>query len=189
MLGERAGRDVEARLNEGVMREQNQRYETVVVFDPSVAEADLAGQYEKIESIIKSHDGAVERKDVWGLRHLAYKINKKDQGYYVVFIHTGGNKLIADLRRQLRINDSVLRFLTVQKDKYAPDMIRPPADPHDSYRSEGYGGGFREGGFREGGFREGGFRDREGGGYRDGGYRDNSPRGGDSEPAGEDAAQ
>lgn len=167
------------------MSGRNERYETIVIFDPSVTEGDLSAQIEKIEGVIKAHDGVVERKDQWGLRHLAYKINKKEQGIYVVFVHTGANTLIADLRRQLRINDSVLRFLTVHKDKYAPDMLRPPADHHDSYRGEG--GGFREGGYRD---RDGGgYRDRDGGGYRgdrgEGGFRREEPRQ-ESEQSGEE---
>ena len=100
------------------------RYEAVVVFDPNLNEAEVGPQIEKIDAIVKSHAGAIERQDVWGRRELCYKIKKKSHGIYVVLVLSGNNTLVADLRRQLRINDAVLRSLIVDKDQYAPDMTR-----------------------------------------------------------------
>jgi len=104
----------------------NYRYEAVVVFDPGLSDADVTAQIEKIDGIVKSHDGSIEKHDVWGRRELAFKIQKKSFGIYAVIVFSGDHKLVTDLRRQLRINDSVLRALIVDKDQYAPDMARPP---------------------------------------------------------------
>jgi small subunit ribosomal protein S6 len=97
-------------------------YEGVVVFAPELDEQALKSQIEKIESVIKAHDGAVERTDVWGRRELAFRMKKKGFGIYVVLVFNGDNKLIADLDRQLRINEAVLRHQMVIKDQFAPDL-------------------------------------------------------------------
>lgn len=148
-------------------------YEGVIVYDSALSDSDVAAQLDKVEAIITGHSGQVTKRDVWGRRQLAYKIKKKEFGIYTFLVFSGASSLVADLRRQLRINDSVVRFLVVKKDKFAPDLIRPPTS--DSYGQREGGYGQREGGY---GQREGGFRDnyREpfygGGQGRDGGDRD-----------------
>ena len=101
------------------------RYEAVVVFEPNLSDSDVSQQIEKIETVIKAHDGTLEKQDIWGRRELAYIIQKKSFGIYAVLVFSGDSSLVTDLRRQLRINDVVLRSLIVEKDKYAPDMTRP----------------------------------------------------------------
>ena len=113
------------------------RYEAVVVFDPGLSDADVATQIEKIDAIVKSHDGSIEKQEVWGRRELAYKIQKKTFGIYAVIVFTGDHTLVSDLRRQLRINDSVLRALIVDKDQYAPDMLQPPRPDAPPFRERG----------------------------------------------------
>ena len=106
----------------------NNRYELVVVFDPALTDSDITTQIEKIETVVKAHGGAVEKQDLWGRRDLAYKINKTSQGFYAILVISGDNSLVSDLKRQLRISDSVMRSLIVIKDKYAPDSVRPVSD-------------------------------------------------------------
>jgi small subunit ribosomal protein S6 len=112
----------------------NNRYEAVVVFDPALGDSEITQQIEKIEAVVKAHGGAIEKQDLWGRRDLAYRINKKSQGFYAVLVISGDNSLVADLRRQLRINDAVLRSLIVDKDRYAPDAVRPSTNEGHSYR-------------------------------------------------------
>jgi len=103
------------------MAETENKYEVVIIFNPDLNDTDVTEQIGKIEGIIKAHQGAVLKQDVWGRRQLAYRLKKKEHGYYVLLIITGDNQLVADLDRQLRINEKVLRHLIVKKDKYAPD--------------------------------------------------------------------
>jgi len=102
------------------------RYEAVVVFDPNLSDTEVTDQIEKINAIVLSHGGSVERKDIWGRRELSYKIQKRAFGIYAVLVFSGENTLVSDLRRQLKINDAVLRSLIVYKDQYAPDMVYRP---------------------------------------------------------------
>lgn len=100
-----------------------QKYEIVIVVDPDQNEEGVQAMISKVEGIVGQHEGSVERVDNWGRRQLAYPINKKEYGTYVVLIATGNAKLVSELNRQLRIVDELLRFLVVHKDKYAPDFV------------------------------------------------------------------
>jgi small subunit ribosomal protein S6 len=100
---------------------KNYKYEAVVIFLSELDEAGVDTQIEKIEATITSHSGSLEQKEIWGRRELAYKIAKKTHGIYVLFVFTGDMSLVADLDRQLKINESVLRHMIVNKDEFAPD--------------------------------------------------------------------
>ena len=122
------------------------KYETVVVFDPNLSDAEVAQQIEKIDVTVRAHGGQIERQEVWGRRKLAFKMNKQDHGIYAVLVFTGEPKLVSELKRQLRIADQVLRTLVVDKDQYAPDAQRPgPLDSYEPGREAARGGDFFRG--------------------------------------------
>ncbi|HQH28427.1 MAG TPA: 30S ribosomal protein S6, partial [Oligoflexia bacterium] len=98
------------------------KYEVVVVLDTDLDDEGVKQQMEKIEATVAAHSGAVEVRDVWGRKQLAYPIKKKQSGIFVLLVVTGDNRLVSDLKRQLRINDAVLRSFIVRKDKFAPDF-------------------------------------------------------------------
>ena len=95
------------------------KYEAIVVFDSNLDDEALKQQVERIDAIVRNHGGELESKDFWGRRALAYPIKKKQYGNFVMLTLTGDNTLVADLRRQLKINDTVLRSFIVKKDKHA----------------------------------------------------------------------
>ncbi len=97
------------------------RYETVVVFATDMDEAGVNAQIDRIETVVRAHNGSIEKRDIWGRRELAYKIGKRTHGIYCCLVYSGDATLVADLDRQLKINESVLRHLIVEKDAYAPD--------------------------------------------------------------------
>ena len=96
-------------------------YETVIVYDAALDESAINKELSKVEEIIKAHDGVIKKKAIAGRKKLAYPINHKEFGVYVLLVHDGDNKIGADLERQFQINEAVLRHLVVKKDKYAPD--------------------------------------------------------------------
>ncbi len=123
----------------------NTLYEMTVIFDADLDDAGVEEQIAKITTTVESHSGAVIKKDNWGRRPLAYLMNKKSHGIYVLFILSGDNTLVSDIRRQLKINDAVLRVLIVKKDKFAPDLQADPReDSSTPARREGGSGGDRE---------------------------------------------
>ena len=107
-------------------------YEAVIAFSADLDEAGIRAQVEKIEAIIRAHGGTLERQDTWGRRQFGFRIAKKTSGVYTLFIFSGDNTLVADLDRQLRINESVLRHMIVVKDKHAPDLVAG-AHPDESF--------------------------------------------------------
>lgn len=112
---------------------KNYQYESVIIYLSDLDEKGVDSQIEKVEAMIASHTGTVDQKEIWGRRELAYKISKKSHGIYVLLVFTGDNSLVADLDRQLKINESVLRHMIVKKDEFAPDWT--PGRRHEDSMS------------------------------------------------------
>ena len=89
------------------------RYELTIIFDSSLEESVLQAEITKVEKQITDAKGDVKNIDRWGVRRLAYLINNHHQGYYVLFQFESKPGLTTEIERNLRINDNVLRFLTV----------------------------------------------------------------------------
>ena len=70
---------------------------------------------DRVKDIIAA-DGEVSKADVWGMRKLAYPIQKKNEGYYVVIEFAGSTELPKELDRRLRISDDVMRHIIINKD-------------------------------------------------------------------------
>jgi small subunit ribosomal protein S6 len=71
-----------------------------------------------LKTIIETEDGKVEKQEYWGLRTLAYRIKKNRKGHYVLLNLNAPAKAIFELERQLKINEDVLRFLTVRVEAF-----------------------------------------------------------------------
>ena len=87
-------------------------YETVIVFDGTQSDDTLRREQTQVEEFLKQN-AAFEKADVWGKRSLAYPIRKKRLGYYCLFLYDGEGTAITALERQLKLNENVLRYLTV----------------------------------------------------------------------------
>ena len=98
------------------------KYEAMVVYNSDLSDDQLKAEISKIETTVRAHQGNVTNVDTWGKRPLAYKINNKDFGIYVLILLEGDNTMITDLQRQLKINEQALRHIFVTKDKFAPDF-------------------------------------------------------------------
>ncbi len=91
-------------------------YETIYVVKPEVPEDTLKTISEKVETIIGGNKGTLLFFDDWGKRKLAYPIQKNSKGHFVYVRFVGPGTLIAELERNLGIDDKLLRFLTVRLD-------------------------------------------------------------------------
>lgn len=91
-------------------------YELMFIIDPTLEDAKKDETIEKVKEIIAA-DGEVGNVDVWGLRKLAYPIQKKNEGYYVVVEFKAGRDLPKELDRRLKISDAVFRHIIVNKDE------------------------------------------------------------------------
>ena len=95
------------------------RYETIVIIDPDLSEDDRASLFSRIKEIIPQKEGVLIKEDPWGTKKLAYEIKKKPRGYYVRYDYCGMGPLVDELERFFRIDDRVLKYLTVQLDSEA----------------------------------------------------------------------
>lgn len=88
----------------------NRSYELLYVLKPDLGEEGLAALDDRIQGLIEAN-GEISNIDVWGNRRLAYEIEDYTEGYYVVLQFNSEPTFPVELERQLRINDSVLRYL------------------------------------------------------------------------------
>ena len=91
------------------------KYESVVIINPTVEEEGLKALISKFSDIINT-DGKVEKVDELGKRKLAYEVKKFAEGYYAVFYFEANPTLITELERNYRITDEIIKFMTVKKD-------------------------------------------------------------------------
>jgi small subunit ribosomal protein S6 len=89
-------------------------YETIYILKPELPIDTVDKTADKVNGIIGKFDGEVLLQDDWGKRKLAYPIKKNARGHYVYFNYVGTSNLVGELERQLRIDDNLLRFLTVR---------------------------------------------------------------------------
>lgn len=92
------------------------KYEVMFIIDPTLEDAQKDATVETVKSIIAS-EGEVENVDVWGMRKLAYPIQKKNEGYYVVIDFSAETELPKELDRRLRISDNVIRHMIISKEE------------------------------------------------------------------------
>ncbi|MDD4278804.1 30S ribosomal protein S6 [Candidatus Sumerlaeota bacterium] len=108
------------------------KYELVVIWDPYMSDDDYKFQVEKGKDQIARRNGEDIVADVWGKRVMAYEINKKPEGYYVVYSFSGDleNAQLQEIERSFRLNETVLREMLVvlPKEKVGkPVKTRRPA--------------------------------------------------------------
>ena len=124
----------------------------------------------QMTGIVEQAGGKVTKTENWGVRSLTYRMNKNRKAHFVLLNIEAPSSAIAEIERQERISEDVIRYLSVRVEEHeeGPSAMMRKAD-RDRERDD-RGGGFGGGGFR--GDRDGGFR-----GDRDGGFRgDRGPR-------------
>ena len=81
----------------------------MVILDPDLEERTVAPSLETFLNVVKSDGGSVEKLDVWGKRRLAYEIDHKSEGIYAVLDVNATPAAVAELDRQLNLNEAVMR--------------------------------------------------------------------------------
>ena len=93
------------------------KYESIYIINPEVEEQGIKELVEKFNTLIETEGGKVSETQEWGLKRLAYPIQKKEQGYYVLVNFEANPESIVELERVYKITDSVMKFITVRKDE------------------------------------------------------------------------
>jgi len=98
------------------MAESKHQYELTYVISGVVKQNQVDDIVRKVTQFVKDNGGEILEVDEWGNQRLAYEIDKKRSGYYVNMYFRAPGEMIEKLERQLKINDDVLRFLTLRMD-------------------------------------------------------------------------
>ena len=85
------------------------QYELMVILDPELDERIVAPSLDKFLNVVRNDGGTIDKVDVWGRRRLAYEINKKAEGIYAVVDFTANASATAELDRQLKLSEAVMR--------------------------------------------------------------------------------
>ncbi|MBO9611535.1 MULTISPECIES: 30S ribosomal protein S6 [Dyadobacter] len=98
----------------------SKQYETVFILTPILSEAQAKDAVEKFTTIITSNGAKIVHEENWGLRKLAYPIQKKNSGFYHVVEYTANEGNVVDvLETEFRRDERVLRFMTIALDKHS----------------------------------------------------------------------
>jgi len=106
-------------------------YETLTVLHPDLGEAGAKEMVQKVRGVLEGGGAEIKKVDEWGVRELAYPIRRQRRGIYVLVEYKAEPRAVWELERQLKLNDQVLRFLSVRqihKKALPPRRPRPDRD-------------------------------------------------------------
>ena len=123
-------------------------YENVFIARQDISGAQVDALADQFTQLIADQGGEVKKRENWGLRNLAYRMNKNRKGHYVLFNIEAPAAAVAELERTMRINEDVLRYLTIKVDALeegpSPVMLnrgsredRPRRSDRDRYDDRG----------------------------------------------------
>ncbi|MGC8525190.1 MAG: 30S ribosomal protein S6 [Acidibrevibacterium sp.] len=136
-------------------------YECVLIARSEVTQQQVDALADQVAAQLESDGGAVKKREYWGLRSLAYRIKKNRKGHYMLLGLDAPAAAVSEMERQLRLNEDVLRFLTIRIEAIddAPSAILSRRG-EERDRDRGFRGPKPPGRF-DSGRRRGGFDDRE----------------------------
>ena len=103
------------------------KYETTFILEPGLDETKVNDEVERVSQWIKDLGGQVHDVQRWGKRRLAYEIERRRDGIYTLIVHEGTSGLVREVERRLRLNEQVMRVLTVMH--VPPELTQAKADP------------------------------------------------------------
>ena len=104
------------------------RYESMIVFRADLQEAGTKEQIERVRKLLEAQGAEIGGMHEWGLRELAYEIEKERRGFYLLVEYVSTSAAVAELERNLKLSDAVLRFVSVRQGKDTPPATALPRD-------------------------------------------------------------
>jgi small subunit ribosomal protein S6 len=143
------------------------KYEHVFIARQDLSNAQAEGLIEHFSTVLKDNGGAVVDFEYWGVKTMAYKINKNRKGHYAYLRSDAPPAAVAEMERLMRLHDDVMRVLTIKVDTHAegPSVQMQKRDDRERGDRDGAPGGFGGGERRERSF--GDRPERSGGGDRE----------------------
>lgn len=106
-------------------------YETIFIVRQDLSEKQVETLTNDYAKIIADNGAKIARTENWGLRTLAYRIRKNRKGHYVMFHIDGAHDAVAEMERQMRLNEDILRYMTIR-------MEELPTEPSVMLRKSDY---------------------------------------------------
>tara|TARA_B100001027_G_C16188511_1_gene294894 strand:- start:320 stop:703 length:384 start_codon:yes stop_codon:yes gene_type:complete len=105
-------------------------YESVIIGRQDLTSSQFDTLSEKFIEVIQSFKGEIKKRENWGIRNLAYKINKNRKGHYILLNIDGPPEAIQEYERLMRLDEDIIRFLTIKiksiDEKPSPLMVNKP---------------------------------------------------------------
>ena len=111
-------------------------YESVIIGRQDLTNSQFETLIDEFTSVIKSHDGEIKKTEYWGIRNLAYKINKNRKAHYYMLNISSSPETISEYERLLGLHEDIIRFLTVKIDKVDENPSLLMNNKVDRYRNE-----------------------------------------------------
>ena len=92
------------------------KYETLYVINAELTDEEIKSVIEKFSTVITDNGGEIEKVDEWGKRRLAYPINYKTEGYYVLVLFTADGPVPAELQRNLKNDERIMRYVVERRE-------------------------------------------------------------------------
>ena len=92
-------------------------YENIVIIDPALSDEEIEAAAQKINDLIIKAEGEVLKEDRWGRKKLAYELNRKTQGYYILYTFKAPSAFIKKLENFYRIYDPVFKYMIIKLEK------------------------------------------------------------------------
>jgi small subunit ribosomal protein S6 len=94
-------------------------YESLFILRPSLADDDVQKTLEKVRTTVEKAGGTIERLENWGKKKLAYEVKREKKGLYIQLQFKGNGAAVTEIERLFRLEDAVMKFLTVKLDAQA----------------------------------------------------------------------
>ena len=92
-------------------------YEELFIVRPDLPEEEIDQLIEQLTTMISSNGGNVDKSEKWGVRKLAYRVEKRNEGFYILLQFTAKPETVKEIERRLRVSDDVMKFITVRIDE------------------------------------------------------------------------
>ncbi len=112
------------------------RYESMIVFRADLQEAGTKEQIERVRKLLEDHGAEIAGLHEWGMRELAYDIEKERRGFYLLVEYLATAAAVGELERNLKLSDAVLRFVSVRQEKNTPPTSALPREDVESAETD-----------------------------------------------------
>jgi small subunit ribosomal protein S6 len=104
-------------------------YESLFILRPSLPDDDVQKTLEKVKGTVEKAGGTIERLENWGKKKLAYEVKGEKKGVYIQLQFKGNGSAVTEIERLFRLEDAVMKFLTVKLEAHLLNVARPVSQP------------------------------------------------------------